>query len=370
MENGGNAKVNAIFEARLPGPGIKPTNHANGPTRERFIRDKYERRKYYDPAGFANYAAQRPPAPPAETASSRKAAAVGPPSDAARQRLEQRRNRIGHAQSNVGEEPTSMSSSSRKARSKPEIAPAPVSAPPPSMDLLDLMGTSDGGGTSAPAPVDDLFASFVVAEKPSESAPTTAAVGTAAPLDIMSLYNNSGGAHPHTPQMMPQNNSFAAFDTLGSNSNSSVPNNGGGSRMPPQQPNNGMYHNGNNNNNNNMQQVTNMMSNMQFAAHQQQQQQHPNMMMYPQAGGGSGGYSQQQMMMMMQQQQQMMHMQQQQQQRMMMMQQQNGFGGGMMGGGGSPSMGLMPQSQPQPKVAKTPEKEDPFAQFGANVFRS
>ena len=46
MENGGNKKVNAIFEAHLRVP--KPEVHASGPERERFIRDKYERRKFFD----------------------------------------------------------------------------------------------------------------------------------------------------------------------------------------------------------------------------------------------------------------------------------------------------------------------------------
>ena len=55
MENGGNAKVNAIFEANLHNTTIKPTVGASGPVRERFIRDKYERRKYYDPNVLQNY---------------------------------------------------------------------------------------------------------------------------------------------------------------------------------------------------------------------------------------------------------------------------------------------------------------------------
>lgn len=51
MENGGNAKVNAAFEAKLERSGeTKPTNHANSREREAYIRDKYERRKFYDPA--------------------------------------------------------------------------------------------------------------------------------------------------------------------------------------------------------------------------------------------------------------------------------------------------------------------------------
>ena len=50
MENGGNRKVNLIFEANLN--ISKPSNTASGPIRERFIRDKYERRKFYDPNAF------------------------------------------------------------------------------------------------------------------------------------------------------------------------------------------------------------------------------------------------------------------------------------------------------------------------------
>jgi len=47
MENGGNKKVNAIFEA-FAQHTVKPTTMADGRTRERYIRDKYERRKFFD----------------------------------------------------------------------------------------------------------------------------------------------------------------------------------------------------------------------------------------------------------------------------------------------------------------------------------
>lgn len=61
MENGGNVKVNAIFEANLNVE--KPTNHADLNTRERFIRDKYERRKFYDPSAFGRLPREQPAAP-------------------------------------------------------------------------------------------------------------------------------------------------------------------------------------------------------------------------------------------------------------------------------------------------------------------
>jgi len=60
MENGGNAKVRAIFEAKLQNPAAKPTTGASGPVRERFIRDKYERRKYYDPSVLQDYTSSAP----------------------------------------------------------------------------------------------------------------------------------------------------------------------------------------------------------------------------------------------------------------------------------------------------------------------
>ena len=53
MENGGNKKVNSIFEAHLRVP--KPEVHASGPDRERFIRDKYERHKFYDAGVLQRY---------------------------------------------------------------------------------------------------------------------------------------------------------------------------------------------------------------------------------------------------------------------------------------------------------------------------
>jgi hypothetical protein len=354
MENGGNAKVNAIFEARLPNPSLKPSNHADGQTRERYIRDKYERRKYYDPAGFDEYAASaaalpRSPPPATDTGSS-----VGPPSDAAKQRLEQRRARINKSVSAVDDSAVSAAAAAprRKVGSLP-IAKAPVSAPPPTMDLLDLMG-GFGEETAKESPVSkppasniDLF-DFVVASKPQQqvaSAPVEQQPKAAAApaLDIMSLYNNGG--HQAAPQfgasgvMQSQYSQPQMMAANGMGGGSGMPNM---MMMPPQQA-HGMM--------NPMHQMTHAMQNMHFSPQQQQQ-----------------FYQQQQMMMM----------QQQQQQQMMMMM--NNGSNLNHGGFGGPSMGGMPASNmnassriPAAATAaspKAPEKEDPFAQFGSNVFRS
>jgi hypothetical protein len=131
MENGGNAKVNAIFEARL-GSTRKPTTAADGQTRERFIRDKYERRKYYDPSALENYVVseeddeeeEEAPAP------SRRTKVTRHPSEAARLRAEKK------------------SGTPRAVPTKAAPAPAPAAA---QVDLLDF------GAFDSPAPATDAF---------------------------------------------------------------------------------------------------------------------------------------------------------------------------------------------------------------------
>ncbi len=130
MENGGNAKINAIFEAKLAQSGRKkPTNLADGPTRERYIRDKYERRKFYDPAGFAMQS-NVGGTPVRHSASGggdfSSPSRPGAPSDVARRRVASRQARM--------KPPTSTPI----AKAPPvKVAQAPVSAPV-EFDLLDF----------------------------------------------------------------------------------------------------------------------------------------------------------------------------------------------------------------------------------------
>jgi hypothetical protein len=230
MENGGNAVVNSIFEARLAQSGtVKPSNHADGPTRERFIRDKYERRKYYDPAGYTNVG--NPGAVPQSPSSGPEAsfASRGTPSDVARQRVASRQAHMR----------TTESFAAAPAPA-PRPAPAPVSAPVV-MDLLDFGGSST---TNAPGPpVHDPFApsgtvSSTPAVDPFAAAPASSwapppatvpppavpppAAPPAAPtpvpakppssnLDIMALFN--------TP---PPTTSFSNMNGPSSNNNGSM----------------------------------------------------------------------------------------------------------------------------------------------------
>ena len=156
MENGGNHKVNAIFEARL-GSTAKPTTAADGPTRERFIRDKYERRKFYDPHVLENYAAPKGQEEDAAPAS-RRTKVTRHPSEAARLRAE--------------------------AKLGVPKAPQPTNAPPPAppapsaqeVDLLDFADFDSPAPAPAAAPTPavahttmpelDLFANMTVNPTP------------------------------------------------------------------------------------------------------------------------------------------------------------------------------------------------------------
>ena len=156
MENGGNAKINAIFEAKLAQSGrTKPTNLADGPTRERYIRDKYERRKFFDPAGFAIQSHSA--ATPASLNSSDSGdigsqSRPGAPSDIARRRVASRQARM--------KPPKSNPANTRVLAAK--VAQAPVSAPVPApveFDLLDFGSetATTTGQTTSTENVGDFF---------------------------------------------------------------------------------------------------------------------------------------------------------------------------------------------------------------------
>ncbi|KAL7528205.1 hypothetical protein ACHAXR_005089 [Thalassiosira sp. AJA248-18] len=237
MENGGNGKVNAIFEARLS--VAKPTNSASGQVRERFIRDKYERRKFYDPAAFGRVSQMENERAQEKVVSGvqrRLASGSRKPSDAARKRVEERasRNRSGGGGGGV-RSPTSS------ARAPP---PAPVAAPPaPVVDLLDfgdfnspeaasaVQASVVGVTSTAPVPVPattsnnepqlDLFANMSVGNtpgvgggetnggqmpqqpgQPQQSTPSAAEQRKMSNSDILSMFNAPTAQHNPMQQNM------------------------------------------------------------------------------------------------------------------------------------------------------------------------
>jgi len=401
MENGGNRKVNAIFEAHLT--VAKPTNSASGQVRERFIRDKYERRKFYDPSAFERVSQMEKTREQEKVVNGvqRRLASSGSrkPSDAAKKRVEERaaRSRGGGG--------SAVRSATRSARAS---APAPA----PAVDLLDF-GNFDSpeaasavqasvvvaAPTVAPAtsnqePPLDMFANMSggganghVQQLPGHQQQAAAAQpaeqSKMSNSDIMSMFHPPS-AVPQQPNPMQQN-MFAQGEGGGMTNGMAGGNNMammGGQQMNPQQM--GMM-----NNNTNPQQQMGMMNNMQMmqmqnmmGQHQQQQGAGSNVggnnmntgMMGGQQGmgtnnignmGGGNNIAQQQQQMMQQQQ----HQQQQMNNNNMMMQ---GMGGGMMQQGGnqymqqSPMMGQAQQQQHQQQgqVSQQQRGGNQFSDFG------
>jgi len=341
MENGGNSKVNAIFEAKLAQSGrTKPSNVADGPTRERYIRDKYERRKFYDPAGFSIESG--PAAAPVSRGVSGSGNFVGQsppgaPSDIARRRVASRQARM--------KPPTSNVASTKVTPVK--VAQAPVSAPV-DFDLLDFGSettappskTTNNAGSgdlfspqpapapTGPAPQPNHFSSgiqkSVIPPPPKTAPPASTSTSLAQELlnnpapatksttsndDIMALFGGPpkqqslGFGMQTTNQMMPTNSV---------NSNS-------------------MMANGNMSHQQNQPQQSNMMAfnNQQNMMSQQQQQmmmmmQNKNMM-----ANGNQMMPNQMMQQQMMQQQMMMQKQMMMQQQMANQRQPNNGGGAM-----------------------------------------
>jgi hypothetical protein len=393
MENGGNKKVNLIFEAHLN--VSKPSNTASGPVRERFIRDKYERRKFYDPNAFV-VAEQMTPGeynadPSAEEeqqviagvqrrlaagsyGNNNSAPSIRKPSDAARKRVEERaaRNRVAGG----------VSSSVPAVRSKPIKTPV-APAPAPVVDLLDFgdfdspeataaVASTSSVNNSAPVvaaasnttnePALDLFANMSVGDTngampPQQQQQQQAQQQKMSTADIMNMFNTPnqnamqqnmfgmGGGMPSGMQggnmMMNQNTNQANYNNM------MMPtNNYGGGMNGQMMMNNGM---GMKQGNNMMMAGNNM--NMFNTPNQNAMQQNMFAMSGGMPSGMQGGMNNHMMMnngMGMQQQQQQMQM--------------NGMQGGVMMGQGNNQFGQPMQQQAQKQSRGI--SHDQFADFG------
>lgn len=395
MENGGNKKVNMIFEAHLNVQ--KPSNTASGPVRERFIRDKYERRKFYDPNAFA-LVDQMDPAEfsgnhseesdgeqqqviagvqrrlAAGYSSNHSIPSIRKPSDAARKRVEERaaRNRVG------GSVPTNT-----VVRSKPVKTPV-APAPAPVADLLDF-GDFDSPEATAAVASSSLAGGLVT--NPTSLPGNVASSNTASNEPVLDLFanmsvgdNNAGdvGQMPHQHLQQQPQKKMTNDDILSmfqaSNQNPMQQNffSMGGGVMPTAMPVGGnmmMSQNVNMGNYNNMM----MSSNSNFGAGNPAMMNNAigmtagnNMMMM--GGGGNalmsnpygnmmGGMNNQMMMMMQQQPQFKGHMQ---------MQQMNGMQSAGMGTHGGNHFGQSSGHMSQPQVQKQARggSHDQFAEFG------
>lgn len=166
MENGGNRKVNAIWEANLErAGGRKPSTGADLNTRERYIRDKYERRRFYDPQALVDYQNSEPSVDelvtrnrganePADFAN------FGPPpeaqvSDAAKMRAEKKKKK-SLPRNKSFDTPTRTKSSGSDSAGRRRLK-RQESEPEPVVDLLDFGGDPGPGTAAAPASVPDFF---------------------------------------------------------------------------------------------------------------------------------------------------------------------------------------------------------------------
>ncbi len=320
MENGGNGKVNAIFEAHLNNPAAKPTTGASGPVRERYIRDKYERRKYFDPSVMQSYAGGDGDDSSSSGSSSgagplparRQASSVRAPSEAARLRAQARKPKIPV--------PTSSSSSSSipKSRSVPvhhsKSMHKASTVSPPEIDLLDfsspIASVSTNSGpplqppSANPSPTFDMFKNMKELNIHNESSasntgsgsgsvtrsatmPVRAGNNLAPQMDSKKMTSDDILAMFHTPST-PQQSNFASFGNMNSNNmnnmNMNTMNNNNTNQMMM---NNNSMMNGNMNMNNNM-----MMNNMNAGmmggnSYGMQQRQQPQRNMMSMSGNSS-----------------------------------------------------------------------------------
>jgi len=332
MENGGNAKINAIFEAKLAQSGRKKlTNLADGPTRERYIRDKYERRKFYDPAGFAMQS-NSGGAPVGHSASGggdfSSPSRPGAPSDVARRRVANRQARM--------KPPTSTP----VAKAPPvKVTQAPVSAPV-EFDLLDFgsdataTATTTTGDAFSPKPVvstPSAVPKSAIPPPPKTAPPTTTSATLADELlknpapatktttsndDIMSLFA------PSKQQQNQQAFGFGmqAMNQMAPNASQQAGFNNQQNMMSQQQRQQMMMMQNNNMMNGNQMMPNQMMSNQMMSNQMMTNQMMPNQMMPNQM------MSNQMMPNQMMQQQQMQQQQMMMQKQMMMQQQQQKAG--------------------------------------------
>lgn len=216
MENGGNRKVNAIFEANLPSISNKPTLGASGTVRERFIRDKYERRKYYDSKAFAAFGGEESSSESEseEEESPPRRNVVRAPSEAARLRAQARKQSSGGDRGTIARPKSSHGHVRTPVRKKaPVQAPAP--ATPPVVDLLDFsmppssnpgLGPPPNPPSASPSPTLDMFKSFQSASISNVASNVDPSMGRGNVINNVGVGRNGPPAAIHASSNSTQSN--------------------------------------------------------------------------------------------------------------------------------------------------------------------
>lgn len=217
MEEWGNARANAYYEANLPNHVLKPKEGDSVRKVEKFIRDKYEFKRYVassvpDKSKTSQVAAAAAPASASVSTKSNPAPAT------------QQRSKFVYG-GDEEDRPHSAPAQAPVAK-RPEPVAAPVSAPvakaaAPAVDLLNFM---DEPVTPAPvaqapvaAPADSVFG---FAPAPAQVTPQNgqfASQAATAQVQFASDFSNFGSSAPNTsaPSTASSFSNFSGFDNFG-----------------------------------------------------------------------------------------------------------------------------------------------------------
>ncbi|XP_031679415.1 stromal membrane-associated protein 1 isoform X9 [Oncorhynchus kisutch] len=158
MVDMGNNKAKQLYEAHLPDTFRRPqTDQAV----EFFIRDKYERKKYYDQNGLKT----------ASKSSDAAAFSTSPASQAAEKNRQEKEREKKKREKDLEKVNRPSSSEKKKAELQTDSRANPRRTPEPAIDLLGLDAPAGGAATSSAAPVsdEDIFGPMVSNPLPSSN---------------------------------------------------------------------------------------------------------------------------------------------------------------------------------------------------------
>eukprot|EP00063_Salmo_salar_P035249 XP_014010084.1 PREDICTED: stromal membrane-associated protein 1-like isoform X3 [Salmo salar] len=180
MVDMGNNKAKQLYEAHLPDTFRRPqTDQAV----EFFIRDKYERKKYYDQNGLKT----------ASKSSDAAAFSTSPASQAAEKNRQEKEREKKKREKDPEKVNRPSSSEKKKVELQTDPRANPRRTPEPAIDLLGLGGAATSS-SAAPVSDEDIFGPMV--SNPLPSSNNTQAVSSAAPgaPAVAASAGGSGGA--------------------------------------------------------------------------------------------------------------------------------------------------------------------------------
>ncbi|KAI1896835.1 hypothetical protein AGOR_G00098950 [Albula goreensis] len=153
VQDMGNTRARQMYEANLPDNFRRPqTDQAV----EFFIRDKYERKKYYDKNATSVSSKASDAAAPSASSPSPQAAEKSKLEKEKEKKEEKRREK----DTDKGNKPTSYEKPQKREEPQPDSKPSPMKSAEPAIDLLGLdttaVAASNGGtGSAGAAPLSD-----------------------------------------------------------------------------------------------------------------------------------------------------------------------------------------------------------------------